>query len=146
MAFGPSGDSILCVFEEVHISAVNIGEDFVCTPTGKIDFVTISEGNMPMPNTVAILKCVDDYPYPSSCSGANILPTYYKFIGFNVVPTTAKTNATFDVVGSNRQAVVELLALSEVLVREAGSVKEVKAVIILKASMSRFQPLIYFPN
>ena len=146
MAFGPSGDSVLCVFEEVHITAVNIEEDCSYPPTGKVDFVTISEGNVSSHNTVAILKCIDDYPYPSGCFGANILPTYDKFIGFNVVPTTAKTNATFDDAGSNRQAVVELLALTEVLVRETGSVKDVKAVIILKASMSRFQPFIYFPN
>ena len=72
-----------------------------------------------------------DYPNPS---GANILPTYDKFIGFNVVPTTAKTNATFDDAGSNRQAV------------GTGSVKDVKDIIILKALMSRFQPFIYFSN
>lgn len=71
---------------------------------------------------------------------------YNKFISFNVVSTTAKTNATFDVVGSNQQVVIELLDLTEVLVRETRSVKEVKAVIVLKALMSRFQPYIYFPN
>ena len=57
-----------------------------------------------------------------------------------------KTNSAFSVPGSNRQAIVELLALSEVLVRESGKVEKVKAVIILKASMNKFQPFFYFPN
>ena len=50
-------------------------------------------------------------------------------IGHNVVPTTAKSKAAYDKPGSDRQAVVELLALTEVLRREK---PDVQVVMILK--------------
>ena len=145
MAFGPGGDSVFCVFEEAKVTAVDVPEDLSYPPTGKIDLIAISEGNVASANAVAILKCVDDYPYPSGCHGADYLPTFDKVIGYNVLPTTAKTKATFNSPGSNRQAVLELLALTEVIVRERGSTEGVKVVIILKAAMNKFQPFIYFP-
>ena len=146
MAFGLCGDAITCVFEEARITAVNMTEDFSFPPTGKIDFVMISEGIMGSANTVAVFKCIDDYLYPhgiASATADEILPTYERMMGHNVIPTT---NSAFSVPGSNCQAIVELLALSEVLVRESGKVEKVKAVIILKASMNKFQPFFYFPN
>lgn len=96
MAFRPSRDSALCMFEEAQITAVNI-TDFSYSPTRKIDFITISQENV-------LLECVDACPYPSSCSGTYILPTYNKFIGFNVGQLSV----------CNHQAVIELLALNEV--------------------------------
>ena len=46
MAFGPGGDSVFCVFEEAKITAVEIPENLSYPPTGKLDFVAISEGNV----------------------------------------------------------------------------------------------------
>lgn len=109
MAFGPGGDSVFCVFEEAKITAVDIPEDLSYPPTGKVDFIAISEGNVEAANTLAILKCVDDYSYTSGCHGADHVATYDKVIGHNVLPTTAKTKATFNSSGSNRQAVLQRL-------------------------------------
>ena len=68
---------------------------------------------------------------------------YDKVIGYNVVPTTAKTKGAFGSPGSNRQAVLELLALTEVLVRED---PDVKAVVMLKACVTKFKMFVYFPK
>ena len=62
----------------------------------------------------------------------NIPTTYENMIGHNVVPTTAKSKATYDKPSSNR-AVIELLALTEVLRREDPNVQTV----ILKPTNSK---------
>ena len=95
-------------------------------------------------NAVGILKSTDTYPYPEGVTSAkNFVPTYDKVIGYNVVPTTAKTKGAFGSPGSNRQAVLELLALTEVLVRED---PDVKAVVMLKACVTKFKMFVYFPK
>lgn len=89
-----------------------------------------------------MLKCVDDYPYPGVTS-VNIPTTYENMIGHNVVPTTAKSKAAYDEPGSNRQAVIELLALTEVLRREDPNVQ---TVMILKTCTNKFKVFIYFSD
>lgn len=124
MAFGDSGPLVLCIFEEAQISVIDISEELSYPSTRRLDFVSIAEESVSTANIVAILKCIDEYPYPSDCNALdNYVAAYDKVISFNVVPTTAKANTTFSCPGNNQQAVQELLALTEVLIRETGNVK-----------------------
>ena len=58
----------------------------------------------------------------------------------NVFSATAKTEGSYDGPGSDRQAVVELLALSKVVSQQGA-----KFVILIKATTSRYRPYLYFP-
>ena len=61
----------------------------------------------------------------------------------NILSTSVKTDNTYEDPGSDRQVVVELLSLSQVL---CSIDKDTKVVIMLKATGSNYQPYVYFPK
>ena len=60
-----------------------------------------------------------------------------------VTATTVKTQHTYDTPGSDRQAIIELLALSQVLLE---SNPEIRCCIMIKAMRQVFRPYFYLPQ
>ena len=100
-------------------------------PTGAIDMMTCSELTRGEYSWVAIKH--------------NTSPTATCFAtkASNIFATSAKTKSSFGDRGSDRQCVVELLALTEVLKQQDNNIK---VVVLLKASKCFFQPYLYYPD
>lgn len=61
----------------------------------------------------------------------------------NILATSAKTKSSFSDKGSDRQCVIELLVLTQVLLQKNNSIK---VVLLLKACKYFFQPYFYYPD
>lgn len=124
LAYGPPD---LVLLEEVGVDAPS----HFAVPTGNIDFVMFSQ-------SPAIGKYLGIY---SQRILRDSVPADL------VTPTSTKTSDSYNSPGSDRQVVVELLALSQVLLSSDLETPNVKydAVILIKACDKFFQPYVYFP-
>ena len=111
----------------------NVYEEVCVEPT---------EGSLPSGN-IDIVGCEEHNGHPTSMVGIQCQFNVAKKDRFNVVSTSVKTEGTFSNPGSDRQVIVEVLALSEVTKQIHGNIY---FVIMLKATKSKFRPYIYFPN
>ena len=100
-------------------------------PTGNIDMVTCSELSRGEYSWV-VIKHNTSYTATSFITKAS-----------NIFATSAKTKSSFSDRGSDRQCVVELLALTQVLIQQDSSIK---VVVLLKACKCFFQPYFYYPD
>ena len=109
------------IYEEVEISGSG------SVPNGFIDLVAISESKSPA--AVAVHCCIDKDVVVGSSSIATA--------------TTMKTNQSFSAVGSDRQAIVELLSFSQVLLVNNPNLS---CCVMIKASRGLCRPYFYLPK
>ena len=116
ISFGPSK---YFVFEDITVQGLRKNP-----PTGNIDVVSCEDYHEGNANIVAF-SSFGAMSEEKRC---------------NVFSATAKTEGSYDDPGSDRQAVVELLALSKVVSQQGA-----KFIILIKATTFRYRPYLYFP-
>ena len=126
MIFGPSK---YYVFEEVGIEGLKGN-----LPKGFLDIIGYEEKREGAMNVVAF----SNLDVAADRKGA-VTEMQKKC---NTFSTTAKSEVTYEDPGSDRQLLVELLALSSVL---STSPEGTKSVVTLKATTSKYKPYVYFP-
>lgn len=120
MTFGPPK---YFLYEEVGIQNV---------PTGSIDIISCEDNQEGAMNAVAFKVAGNN----ANAMGEN------PQIKSNVISTSTKSGCTYEDPGSDRQVVVELLAMSSVLCLYN---EQIHYVIMLKAMVHKYRLYLYFP-
>ena len=121
-----SGAKNTLIYEEVGISGLATSSTL---PHGKIDLLALSQKGKSSRAAVAIRFYMNRKPASGKCS--------------RITATTVKTQHTYDTPGSDRQTIVELLALSQVLLE---SNPDIRCCIMIKAMRHVFKPYFYLPQ